>query len=605
MNGITAGARKTTPSAFPSHSPPGYESAADAQATAAAALNNGHDAAHVPTPNGSVTGRKRKATGAPGSRGVANLTPEQLAKKRANDREAQRAIRERTKNHIESLEARIKELESQQPFQELQRVLAERDAALAEVHELRAKIDTISQVISPQQAQSIYARGVHVAPGGLNGTLSYDFASLVDLDLLTQEPDIELAALTAQQSPLPPLNQQQHQHQHQHHQQQTQYYPLHMQPQQDPQLHPELRSPVSSGLHVQSDSAPAYPPAPGTTHTPPSQYPQPLNGLSKESEQQIAQGERPSGAMGLHYLLEPKEKNSHPEQQRATATPRTGLTSTGASPSSTATSCTPSSYSRLPNNTPPSCPLDSLLNDFIVNSRQRIQAGASVSDVLGPDYPSFAALREPRSPLRQDCHPISTLLIDILSKFPDVSELPEKVAVLYVMFLVMRWSICPCAPCFERLPEWIRPIAEQLEKPHPLWYDNLPWSVSPLSPSEPSNEMDFDAFLDTPSPFGESTFNIAETFADTLLRPFMRKALVNSPSDSVRFEEFFVPYTTTLSLNWPHANDKVLDAAPDGKDVSVNPEFEAHLRDLRNWSLGPTFQARFRDLIGDGIRIEG
>jgi regulator of replication initiation timing len=38
------------------------------------------------------------------------LTAAQLERKRANDREAQRAIRQRTKDHIDSLERRIQEL---------------------------------------------------------------------------------------------------------------------------------------------------------------------------------------------------------------------------------------------------------------------------------------------------------------------------------------------------------------------------------------------------------------------------------------------------------------------------------------------------------------
>lgn len=47
-----------------------------------------------------------------GTRSVSTLTPAQLSRKRANDREAQRAIRQRTKEHIEKLELRIAELES-------------------------------------------------------------------------------------------------------------------------------------------------------------------------------------------------------------------------------------------------------------------------------------------------------------------------------------------------------------------------------------------------------------------------------------------------------------------------------------------------------------
>ncbi|KAH7175126.1 uncharacterized protein B0J16DRAFT_405193 [Fusarium flagelliforme] len=48
------------------------------------------------------------------TRRVSTLTPEQLARKRANDREAQRAIRIRTREHIERLERELAELKSNQ-----------------------------------------------------------------------------------------------------------------------------------------------------------------------------------------------------------------------------------------------------------------------------------------------------------------------------------------------------------------------------------------------------------------------------------------------------------------------------------------------------------
>lgn len=47
-----------------------------------------------------------------GTRSVSTLSPAQLQRKRANDREAQRAIRQRNKEHIDSLERRIEELSS-------------------------------------------------------------------------------------------------------------------------------------------------------------------------------------------------------------------------------------------------------------------------------------------------------------------------------------------------------------------------------------------------------------------------------------------------------------------------------------------------------------
>lgn len=106
------------------------------------------------------TAKKRKV--ATSSRGVANLTPEQLARKRANDREAQRAIRERTKNQIDRLNQRIAELESQQPYNDLQVVLREKEAIQAENADIRKRLESVISIIQPILRVS----------GGLNGMLA-------------------------------------------------------------------------------------------------------------------------------------------------------------------------------------------------------------------------------------------------------------------------------------------------------------------------------------------------------------------------------------------------------------------------------------------------
>lgn len=106
------------------------------------------------------SGAKKRRTAAT-SRGVANLTPEQLARKRANDREAQRAIRERTKTQIDRLNQRIRELESQQPYHDLQIVLREKEAVQAENADIRKRLEGVLDMIQPilQRATA----------GGLNG----------------------------------------------------------------------------------------------------------------------------------------------------------------------------------------------------------------------------------------------------------------------------------------------------------------------------------------------------------------------------------------------------------------------------------------------------
>ncbi|KAH6883812.1 hypothetical protein B0T10DRAFT_579835 [Thelonectria olida] len=67
-----------------------------------------------------------------GPRNVSTLTPSQLARKRANDREAQRAIRARTKEHIERLERELEELKSKQSGDQTVQELLRRNKALEE-----------------------------------------------------------------------------------------------------------------------------------------------------------------------------------------------------------------------------------------------------------------------------------------------------------------------------------------------------------------------------------------------------------------------------------------------------------------------------------------
>jgi hypothetical protein len=99
-----------------------------------------------------TAGRKRKLNSS-SARGVANLTPDQLAKKRANDRQAQRAIRERTKINIEALEQQVRELSSQKPFLDLQAALKHNERIKAENRELRRGLKAAMDIIQPLLAR--------------------------------------------------------------------------------------------------------------------------------------------------------------------------------------------------------------------------------------------------------------------------------------------------------------------------------------------------------------------------------------------------------------------------------------------------------------------
>lgn len=101
----------------------------------------------IPTNHQAASSTKKRRIS--GSRGVANLNPDQLAKKRANDRDAQRAIRERTKGQIEALERKIRELTSQQPYQDLQHVVHQKELVEAENEDIKRRLNSIVAIIQP------------------------------------------------------------------------------------------------------------------------------------------------------------------------------------------------------------------------------------------------------------------------------------------------------------------------------------------------------------------------------------------------------------------------------------------------------------------------
>ncbi|KAK7754679.1 hypothetical protein SLS62_003236 [Diatrype stigma] len=90
----------------------------------------------TPDSSNKANNSKRK-----GTRSVSTLTPSQLARKRANDREAQRAIRARTKEHIESLERQVEDLRGHQGRDRVVQELLRRNKALEdELRRLRENL---------------------------------------------------------------------------------------------------------------------------------------------------------------------------------------------------------------------------------------------------------------------------------------------------------------------------------------------------------------------------------------------------------------------------------------------------------------------------------
>ncbi|KAK2795693.1 hypothetical protein FQN52_003542 [Onygenales sp. PD_12] len=502
-----------------------------------------------PAPN-SVAGRKRKAGSSTSSRGVANLNPEQLEKKRANDREAQRAIRKRTKTQIETLEQRVRELTSQQPYQDLQAALSQKQAVEKENEDIRRTLSSVLGMI-----QSI----VNPSPPSNSNTGPQSYPELPN------GSGSEIRSWSSQPHAAPPSPLSHSELQTSHAPQTTHHH------------EPSLRTPAS----LESNTAGTYatsprslePPSPTTTGSPGyalrsgwhgNAVPEQRYPSSNFDAQRycLAHGLDFSGSgerLGFNFLLDSRQVPKISEPRRSSSSPSLNVPMRFRS--SHPSQNNPFDPNLLPylvpvRNVEPTCPMDAILLDFLHTRQREAADGTSKQVLVGPPYPSVSSLLNPAKSAYS--HPLSKVFTDILSKFPGISNLPEQVAVLYVMFLLMRWQIYPTQQNYDRLPEWLAPRISQIMTPHPAWMDYLPW-------------------------------------------PRMRDRMVASSSE-YDFQNWFIPYTTTLSINWPYEPTDTLLTTAESDELIINPVFERHLRNLNNWSLGPAFARAYPGLV-DTTRI--
>ncbi|RFN47086.1 bzip transcription factor [Fusarium flagelliforme] len=558
----------------------------------AISLKRDSDAINPSSPAGNDESAKRRKKSGPGSRGVANLTPEQLAKKRANDREAQRAIRERTKNQIDTLERRIQELTNQQPYQELQSVLRAKEAVEQENADIKRRLAGIVAMLQPIIGQAAIEQA-YVSP-------AQTYAPPVQHPATLSVHNNTHAASTPGSAASPPSHDppsQAHWHllqQQQQQQTQTQHHPHHHPPhssaggatnaesQAASQLTQQRRSlqhgldmgPERLGLEFLLEPSQRVNRIQngvnGAQDTPQFHHmPMKHDWTGVNQERALHSRSASWGSQGKPSQPTHTQEQQHQGQHQAQIqhslsaahtpesthspgySPAVSTTGRSVHPRSDPSTIDPTAPIK---NCHPTCPLDSLLLDFLSERRQCAADGVPAQDVVGPRYPSVSSLLNPANSAYS--HPLSKVFTDILATFPDISTLPERVAVLYMMFLVMRWQIEPTQENYDRLPEWMMPLPCQTSIPHAAWLDHVPF-------------------------------------------PKMRERLILDHNPSLYpFDNFFVPFTTTLSLSWPYEETDTLLQDPESEELMINPVFERHLRNLDNWKLGDAFAKAFPNLAG-------
>ncbi|KAJ5382467.1 Protein of unknown function DUF3425 [Penicillium concentricum] len=471
--------------------------------------------------HGTTSGRKRKLNSM-SSRGVANLTPDQLAKKRANDRQAQRAIRERTKGHIEALEQQVRDLSSQKPSIDLQAALQENEAIRLENAELRQGLQAAMAILQPLMAKpELPDPSPSLAIPSLGPPLSHT----------SPLPDTE--HLTPNSQPLLPGEK---------------TYP-------ESTASLDTPSPTHSAptLGSRRNSTNGCPPSASLRVALDSQRHNITHGLNLGSEERL----------GFNFLLDashtiPKVDRLHrSSSENIRCPPLNSPSPIYPHPLTTTSEHGPPAFAAPIQNLPATCPLDNILLEFLQSRQREAAQGIPRQNLAGPPYPSVSSLLNPERSVFS--HPVSKVFTDILCAFPDISSLPEQVAVLYTMFLLMRWQIYPTQENYERLPEWLTPRPTQILHPHPAWMDYVPW-------------------------------------------PGMRDRIITK-YQNYPFENWTMPFTRDINVNWPYEATDCLLSAGDSDELVINPVFERHMRNLSNWSLGPSFAETYPSLA-DTARIK-
>ncbi|KAK6538693.1 hypothetical protein TWF694_010267 [Orbilia ellipsospora] len=431
------------------------------------------------------------------SRTISSLTAEQLARKRAHDRDAQRAIRTRTKNQITTLETRVKELENEKGEWEFK------------TSELKKELENALEALDNikrngiQQPQHSSAVGMQRPVMGVTSkspvTIRGDVVSTPSAYAETEQSNdsIALSANGKDTSGAMSLDFVCH----------TGFKPNGYRQIQDQPYEYTARKRSLADL------------------------------ASSASSDVLANSEvrrRISGAQSLLTSSPVSTVYSIPSVQYP------------------GTYCVRANghWEVMPRHLPPTCILDRVYLEFLEEqARLHRVNGTPLSVLAGPPQPDITFIVNPGS--RPPRNGLTQVMAAIVDTFGDLVQLPERVAIVYVLYIWMRWAINPTQESYDNMPEYIKPRPSQLFTARPIWFDHMPWPMT---------------------------------------RDVMAKHPEKYPNN-----EFSIPYTGTLSVNWPYNLRDCVMEQPSGEFI-INPVFEAHIRKIENWSLGSKFTELYPDL---------
>lgn len=190
--------------------------------------------------------------------------------------------------------------------------------------------------------------------------------------------------------------------------------------------------------------------------------------------------------------------------------------------------------------TQPTSNVDNLIFSLINKATPVSSSGNHPQEFTATTFPSIMSLLNPSDPTTSDSHPVSSTIAKHVARVVTVSTLPEKIALLYVLCLLVRWQICPTQSHYEALPSHFRPTSLQLLREYPFWVSTIAW---PDARDRIIEHMDFTEY---------------DVFARTINK--------------------------TFTVNWSYGLAAILQSDDEGGFV-LSKRFLEHVRELRNWTV--------------------
>ncbi|KAM0428140.1 hypothetical protein ACHAPT_007040 [Fusarium lateritium] len=482
-----------------------------------------------------------KTTKRKGTRSVSTLTPSQLARKRANDREAQRAIRARTKEHIERLERELEDLKSKQSRDQTVQELLRRNKALEE--ELMRLKETmgVSMTSSPYSTP-VYDDNLSSGSGAIPSPRGSPFPS-------------------GDYNSLPDYGQQ--------------YVPL---PNNCESWASTVPCPVPSNVSSPSSSADDYSTGYIPTSVPASMLPS--NNTSTSSISAVGHNK---DVIKMEYedVDHHVSRRRVPPQQSLASARHPPYLHAAAATSSPAPAArvehvsgllppgavlgslkgrhgTPSSPGGWPVpvlTTTPACRFDELLVGFLQDCR-RMTTAESIYQTLGPaavDVRSLFRSHDAQGQLACSPHPITDLIRSLVD-IAGMTRLTERIAIFAPLQTLVCWLAHPTAERRACVGDDYLPGEKQLSIRHPQWIDLVLWGG-------------------------------------------LREAMIEQ-QEAYATEEFQRVYFDSLRLvNWPYQPLDGLVTDPQTGHVGLTDALMAHAMNGANWRLSETFAQRYPELV--------